>query len=557
LAIYFIDYENVGSTGIEDVDKLDAGNVVHIFYSLKADTMKIEQVIQLMNVKADVQFHDVTMRGQKNALDFQLIAMLYFTKQEKETCYIISKDTGYDAAVVFGRKIGAANVYRKISILDALNSENRTGSRREPAGGRSSAASQAARPAAAPVSAPEMTDEQADEIIADIMNSPESASVFQAQGQLDILEKSFGSMFDYESPDDYEGNSAAVIEAASRRSDAMQAETVKAAAVRTDAVRAEVPRTAAVRTEAARTAAARAEAARTDTVKAETARTETAKADAVKTEPVKAAPAAPARSQANGRSRKSVKKEDLRFYEGQVVRKAAAPADAAVKTDAAVTADTKPAANEDHEAEAASGMKADSDTKAASGMKADSDTKAVTDIKADNETKLNSEIRDAFETETDEKAENEIVTETAPADIAADTVQDQETSAAEQPAADPDEQRTARHRTRRGGQSRNRRRTQNHDDAQSHDHDEKPAPAPIAVQPDSPEFQAKVTGIMKAGGFDLADDDYRLIGEALRTTKNKNQFYQFFRKKRGEAVGREFYLQIRGQYENLKTLREN
>ena len=61
---------------------------------------------------------------------------------------------------------------------------------------------------------------------------------------------------------------------------------------------------------------------------------------------------------------------------------------------------------------------------------------------------------------------------------------------------------------------------------------------------------------MKAGGFDLPDDDCRLIGEALRTTKNKNQFYQFFRKKKGEAAGREFYLNIRGQYENLKVLRD-
>ena len=120
MAIYFVDYENVGSTGIEGIDTLSADNKVHIFYSVKADTMKMDQVIQLMRVAADVEFHDVTMRGQKNALDFQLIAMLYFTKKDEDTCYIISKDQGYDAAIIFGRKIGAEQVYRRVSI----NSEN-------------------------------------------------------------------------------------------------------------------------------------------------------------------------------------------------------------------------------------------------------------------------------------------------------------------------------------------------------------------------------------------------------------------------------------------------
>jgi hypothetical protein len=116
MATYFVDYENVGSAGIEGIDTLPEGNTVHIFYSVKADTMKMDQVIQLMRVSANVEFHDVTMRGQKNALDFQLIAMLYFTKKEDDTCYIISKDQGYDAAIVFGRKIGAEQVYRRVSI---------------------------------------------------------------------------------------------------------------------------------------------------------------------------------------------------------------------------------------------------------------------------------------------------------------------------------------------------------------------------------------------------------------------------------------------------------
>ena len=119
MAIYFIDYENVGSAGIEDIDQLNEKDTVNIFYSRRADTMKMEQVIQLMQAKARVVFIDATMKGQKNALDFQLIAMLYFTKEKEQTCCIVSQDTGYDAAIEFGRTIGAPNVFRAKSLMDA------------------------------------------------------------------------------------------------------------------------------------------------------------------------------------------------------------------------------------------------------------------------------------------------------------------------------------------------------------------------------------------------------------------------------------------------------
>ena len=71
----------------------------------------------------------------------------------------------------------------------------------------------------------------------------------------------------------------------------------------------------------------------------------------------------------------------------------------------------------------------------------------------------------------------------------------------------------------------------------------------------NPAFEARVAQIMSTGGFSLSEEEIALIGEALKTTKNKNQFYQFFRKRKGEAAGREFYLEIRGQYESLKVLK--
>ena len=419
MAIYFIDYENVGSTGIENVDRLDEDNVVHIFYSKKAETMKIEQVIQLMNVKAKVEFHDVTMRGQKNALDFQLIAMLYFTKKDEETCYIISMDQGYDAAIAFGRKIGAGSVYRCPSIMEAYEhfiklrdksartqekpvqekearqpAEEAAAAHEEPdaqeavlaeqpqeavlAEQPQEAVSSQEKPAEAQEpedSKPDLLSKQAHEIVssmgtdqdiddakaeqmlAQLMNSKEAANLLHTQTQLGILQNNFGGIFDYEPTEEfYVDGGEQAWEAEEEKMNQAQEET-------------------------------------------------------------KAEPAEPAQ------------------------------------------ADAGPTAGE--------------------------------------------------EGKRRQKAETDVENAGSAEEHAGQGSQAQEEA--------------------QGGQT---------------------------SRLDWPQFQEKVTEVMKAGGFDLPDDDCRLIGEALRTTKNKNQFYQFFRKKKGEAAGREFYLNIRGQYENLKVLRD-
>ena len=462
MAIYFIDYENVGSTGIENVDRLDEDNVVHIFYSKKAETMKIEQVIQLMNVKAKVEFHDVTMRGQKNALDFQLIAMLYFTKKDEETCYIISMDQGYDAAIAFGRKIGAGSVYRCPSIMEAYEhfiklrdksartqekpvqekearqpAEEAAAAHEEPDAQEAVLAEQpqeavlAERPQEAvssqekPAEAQEpedskpdllskqaheivssmgtdqdIDDAKAEQMLAQLMNSKEAANLLHTQTQLGILQNNFGGIFDYEPTEEfYVDGGEQAWEAEEEKMNQAQEET-------------------------------------------------------------KAEPAEPAQ------------------------------------------ADAGPTAGEEQAQE--------------------------------------------------EKAQEE-------------PAQPEQAREPEQAQADqPQEQTQSRpknHRNRRG-KRRQKAETDVENAGSAEEHAGQGSQAQEEAQGgqtsrlDWPQFQEKVTEVMKAGGFDLPDDDCRLIGEALRTTKNKNQFYQFFRKKKGEAAGREFYLNIRGQYENLKVLRD-
>ena len=85
---------------------------------------------------------------------------------------------------------------------------------------------------------------------------------------------------------------------------------------------------------------------------------------------------------------------------------------------------------------------------------------------------------------------------------------------------------------------------------------EKKTPAVTAAPKDLKEVEKKVKEVMDGAGFALEAEDHALIAEALVSSSTKNQFYQFFRKTKGEAAGREFYLKIRGQYESLKVLRE-
>lgn len=72
---YYIDYENVHNEGLKGVHRLQQGDRLHLFYSVKADTLKIDVVRQLMECPAQICF-DKIINGVENALDFQLITAL-------------------------------------------------------------------------------------------------------------------------------------------------------------------------------------------------------------------------------------------------------------------------------------------------------------------------------------------------------------------------------------------------------------------------------------------------------------------------------------------------
>lgn len=114
---YFIDYENVGSDGLNGINTLDDNNSVYIFYSRNADKITFDIHMQLNETKASVTYHKVEA-GHKNALDFQMSSYMgYVIHQDTGAEYfIVSKDNGFNALLSFWEKFNVKlSVIRNIS----------------------------------------------------------------------------------------------------------------------------------------------------------------------------------------------------------------------------------------------------------------------------------------------------------------------------------------------------------------------------------------------------------------------------------------------------------
>ena len=126
MANYYIDYENVHNEGLKGVQKLQQEDKLHLFYSIKADTLKIDVVRQLMECPATICF-DKIVNGVENALDFQLITALMCNYSAEEKYYIISRDKGYDAAIEMAGKQKRDNIYRCRDIDGAIKHQEGLG----------------------------------------------------------------------------------------------------------------------------------------------------------------------------------------------------------------------------------------------------------------------------------------------------------------------------------------------------------------------------------------------------------------------------------------------
>ena len=93
----------------------------------KADNVKIDILTALMASKASIRFIPVHV-GTPNALDFQLITLLFLHYTKENRYFIISKDCGYDCCIKTALELGADTIARceNIEISLAAPSEYRS-----------------------------------------------------------------------------------------------------------------------------------------------------------------------------------------------------------------------------------------------------------------------------------------------------------------------------------------------------------------------------------------------------------------------------------------------
>ena len=606
MAIYFVDYENVGSTGIEGIDTLSADNKVHIFYSVKADTMKMDQVIQLMRVAADVEFHDVTMRGQKNALDFQLIAMLYFTKKEEDTCYIISKDQGYDAAIIFGRKIGAEQVYRRVSI----NSENIGENKPQQQSRRSGKRSDNSRPVMQQEQ-PVLLAERAQGVTTlpyqreyirpprrEAQRAAEQAKKEEVKAaepvkkeELKVAEPVKKEEVKAAEPVKKEEPKAAepVKKEEPKKAEPVKKEESKTAEpVKQEAAKTGIPNfrreVVVVKTventgkkqEKAAEPVKKEEPKAAEPVKQE----ETKAAEPVKKEEPKEAEPAKKEEQKDAEPAKQEEpkavlpvndmEEDLGFL------KAAAqwdifqssiggffdydiPAEYADGDDEDLTPEellkNEPKEEEPKEEPVKKEEKHSRQRSRQSRRRSQRQKGENTQDIAKTENKTE-------EPKADESVKKEETKAAQPAKKeepeGAESVKQEKASEApaQEPKAEEVNAAVQEPKAEKPKKSSSRQKKKSAEEDPKKGDNTKNAEKEVSVVKDYKEVEKRVTEVMSAAGFTLEPEENALIAKALVSSSTKNQFYQFFRKTRGEAAGREFYLKIRGQYENLKVLRE-
>ena len=97
MAIYMMDYENVGYNGLKGINGLTEKDKVYIFYSKNANTLTFDVHEMIMQSSAQIFYYKVNV-GKKNALDVQLATYLGYliAKDPREIYYNVSKDDGFD-----------------------------------------------------------------------------------------------------------------------------------------------------------------------------------------------------------------------------------------------------------------------------------------------------------------------------------------------------------------------------------------------------------------------------------------------------------------------------
>lgn len=129
---YLVDYENVGSSGLDGIKDLTKLNRVVVFYSSSVGKIDINA---FANVQAKLKFIKAEC-GTANALDFQLVTYLCINAKKRNKYFIVSVDRGYTPVINMLKEFGIS--VEEISSIGAAignktedpkeNADNITGS---------------------------------------------------------------------------------------------------------------------------------------------------------------------------------------------------------------------------------------------------------------------------------------------------------------------------------------------------------------------------------------------------------------------------------------------
>lgn len=96
--VYLVDTENVAWTPLLEVLN-DPDEKMVLYHSAKEFKMTYDQLKMLMKKEYEIDVEGVVINGEKNALDFQLVATLGLDIEKENQYVIVAKDKGYDAAI--------------------------------------------------------------------------------------------------------------------------------------------------------------------------------------------------------------------------------------------------------------------------------------------------------------------------------------------------------------------------------------------------------------------------------------------------------------------------
>ena len=119
MSVFYVDFENVSNQGLSGIEKLSEKDKVIILYSDSANCIHFDCVEKLLNCKTQLEIFKAD-HGTPNALDFQLVSLMFLRIRKDEDTYIVSKDNGFDAAVKLGRRQGIERIYRISTINEMI-----------------------------------------------------------------------------------------------------------------------------------------------------------------------------------------------------------------------------------------------------------------------------------------------------------------------------------------------------------------------------------------------------------------------------------------------------